>query len=271
MRSLLKRAIIELTGRLNSSPNAECVAEAPSAQAAVAAMGPWHSMFPDGSGVDTGGYAKLFDDVRVPWALDKLGGVAGAEILELGPLEGGHTYMLDRAGAKSIVAIEGLKSAYLKCLVAKEALGIKSASFLLGNFEPWLEREPRKFDLIWASGVLYHSNEPLKLLQLIAAHTDKAFIWTQFYPDDFAPTAPFSTPIVGVRKVSFAGKDIPLFDHAYVLTRRKSFCGGVYSRCAWLRRGDILHVLSALGFSRIETAFEQTNDQGQSFAILARK
>ena len=125
------------------------------------------------SEIDSGGYAKLFDNARAAWVLDKLGGVAGAEILELGPLEAGHTYMLDRAGAKSVVAVEGLKSAYLKCLVAKEVLGIKSAQFLLGNFVPWLEREARTFDLIWASGVLYHSNEPLKLLQLIAAHTEK--------------------------------------------------------------------------------------------------
>jgi hypothetical protein len=271
MRTLVKRAIIALTRR-DLSPNANCVADAPSVQAAVAMMGKWHSAFPDGSGIDTGGYAKLFDDARVTWALDKLGGVAGADILELGPLEGGHTYMLDRAGAKSVIAIEGLKPAYLKCLVAKEALGIRSASFLLGNFIPWLEREPRAFDLIWASGVLYHSNEPLKLLQLIAAHTRNVFIWTHFYPDDFAPRAPYPTPVVGVRNVPFAGKDIPHFDRTYVLTGRAGFCGGVYSGCAWLRRGDILYILSALGFSSIDIAFEgPANEQGHSFALLARK
>lgn len=272
MRSLVKRALIALTARRGFSPNAACVAEEPCAQTTIESMGRWHSVLPPGSGLDSGGYANLFDDERVRWALDRLGGVAGAEILELGPLEGGHTYMLDRAGAKSIIAIEGLKSAYLKCLVAKEVLGIKSAHFLLGNFLPWLERETREFDLIWASGVLYHSSEPLKLLQLIAAHTDKAFIWTHFYPDDFSPRVPYPTPIVRIRNMPFAGKDIPHFDRAYVLSGRKSFCGGVYSACSWLRRGDILHVLSALGFSSIEVAFEDhVGAQGSSFALLARK
>lgn len=271
MRSLAKRALIALTARRRFSPNAACVAEAPSAQTTIESMGQWHSVFPPESGIDSGGYAKLFDDERVTWALGRLGGVTGAEILELGPLEAGHTYMFDRAGAKSVVAVEGLKSAYLRCLVAKEVLGIKSAQFLLGNFVPWLEREARTFDLIWASGVLYHSSEPLKLLQLIAAHTDRAFIWTHFYPDDFAPERPFPTPIIGVRSLPFAGKTIPHFDRAYVLRGRSSFCGGVYSACSWLRRSDILHVLAALGFSSIDIAFEATNAQGPSFALLARK
>lgn len=272
MRSFVKRVLTELRARRGVSPNANSVAETPSAQAAVAMMGLWHSAFPAGSGIDSGGYARLFEDARVTWAVEKLGGIKGAEILELGPLEGGHTHMLDRAGAKSVTAIEGLKSGYLKCLVAKEVLGIGSARFLLGNFVPWLEREPRKFDLIWASGVLYHSNEPLKLLQLIAAHTDQAFIWTHFYDDDFAPARPFPTPIVAVRNVPFADKIVPHFDRAYGVTTQKNFCGGVYSGCAWLRRGDILYVLSKLGFSSIDIAFEdRANVHGPSFAILARK
>jgi hypothetical protein len=273
MRSVLKRAIFQLMPKRDFVPNAACIAEAPSAQSTVETVGGWHSAFPAGSGIDTGGYFKAFSDARVSWAVEKLGGVHGADILELGPFEGGHTYMFDRAGANSITAIEGLKSAYLKCLVAKELLGMKSATFLLGNFVPWLEREARRFDLIWASGVLYHSTEPLKLLQLIAAHTDRVFIWTHFYPDNFAPTAPFPTPIVGVRNVAFEGRTIPHFDRSYVLTRRAGFCGGVYSGCSWLRRGDILDALAYLGFANLDIAFEanDTNDQGPSFAILARK
>ncbi len=272
MRTLIKRAIFRFLPRREFLPNDGCVADAPSPQATVGMIEGWHSSFPANSGIDTGGYAGVFEDPRVSWAIARLGGVEGANIAELGPLEGGHTYMLDRAGAKSIVAVEGYKRSYLKCLVAKEVLGIKSAHFLLGDFVAWLESEPSRFDVVWASGVLYHMTEPLKLLRLIAQHTDKLFLWTRFYPDDFSPRRPFRPPLVGIRQVPFDGKLIPHFERSYVMTSRPWFCGGVYSGCAWLRRGDILDALSALGFAKIEIGFEeQTQDGEPSFALVARR
>ncbi len=271
MRTLIKRAIFRFLPRREFLPNDGSIAQAPSPQVTADVMDGWHCAFPPEAGIDTGGQAHAFEDGRITWAIGRLGGVQGADILELGPLEGGHTYMLDRAGAKSVVAIEGQKRGYLKCLVAKELLGIKSAHFLLGDFVPWLESEPRRFDVIWASGVLYHMTEPLKLLRLIVARTDKLFLWTRYYPDDFAPTRPFRPPLVGIREVPFEGKLIPHFERSYVMTSRPWFCGGVYSGCAWLRRGDILDALAALGFSNIEIAFEQMDDGEPSFALVARR
>ncbi|MEZ5286815.1 MAG: hypothetical protein R2712_18800 [Vicinamibacterales bacterium] len=96
--------------------------------------GEWASRMPSSAPVLRAGQAALFDDPRLAWPLERLGGVAGRRVLELGPLEGGHTYMLDRAGAREIVAIEGNTRAYLKCLVAKEILGIPSGRFVCGDF-----------------------------------------------------------------------------------------------------------------------------------------
>jgi hypothetical protein len=53
--------------------------------------GAWSSDVP-GIG---GGAAALFDDDRVRWLEDRAGGSAGKT--ELGPLEGGHTWMMARA------------------------------------------------------------------------------------------------------------------------------------------------------------------------------
>jgi hypothetical protein len=50
--------------------------------------GEWASNVP-GFGM---GELKLFDDPRVKWLGEQMGGFAGKRILELGPLEGGtHT------------------------------------------------------------------------------------------------------------------------------------------------------------------------------------
>ena len=49
--------------------------------------------------------------------------MAGKTVLELGPLEGAHTYQLHQRGA-NIVAVEASKQAYLKCLITKEIVGL---------------------------------------------------------------------------------------------------------------------------------------------------
>ena len=56
-------------------------------------------------GFETGSSA-LFDDIRIKWLEAQLGSFAGQRVLDLGPLEGGHTCMMENAGA-SVVAIEG--------------------------------------------------------------------------------------------------------------------------------------------------------------------
>ena len=69
---------------------------------------------------DTGGFDG-FNDERINWLLDELGGVQSKKILELGPLEGAHTYMLEGAGG-DVLSIEGNHGAFLRCLIVKNFL-----------------------------------------------------------------------------------------------------------------------------------------------------
>ena len=68
---------------------------------------------------------QAVDIFRGEWSLAEIGGAKGKNVLELGPLEGGHTYMFHQAGAESIIAIEANTRAYLKCLIAKEIFGLE--------------------------------------------------------------------------------------------------------------------------------------------------
>src|SRR5262249_54236068 len=47
--------------------------------------------------------------------------VDGRSVLELGPLEGGHTKQMLDLGARSVLAIESSPEAFLKCLTVKAA------------------------------------------------------------------------------------------------------------------------------------------------------
>lgn len=58
-----------------------------------------------------------------------LGAFVGKTRLELVPLEGGHSYMLQKMGVKKIIAIEANSRAFLKCLCIKEIFDLNKVEF----------------------------------------------------------------------------------------------------------------------------------------------
>lgn len=134
--------------------------EAPSPKTAIDIFaGEWSSDLPPPYDGLTGGNVPLFDDGRIRWGNDQFGGFRGMRVLELGPLEGDHTFLLDRLGVAETVAVEANRRAFLRCLLVKELLGIPSAKSLCGDFMRFLliaaERGER-WDACVAVGVLYH-------------------------------------------------------------------------------------------------------------------
>ena len=91
--------------------NSPYVRKAPSAQQTVDLFaGKWASKLPEPfAGVESGANL-LFQDPKIAWAKEKLAelGVTlkGSSIVELGPLEGAHTYLLAKEGAASVTAVE---------------------------------------------------------------------------------------------------------------------------------------------------------------------
>ena len=130
---------------------------APSAQNALDLFaGEWSSQPPSDRPELKAGATPLFDDPRIAWAHHRLmemglaNGVRDRDVLELGPLEGGHTYLLDRLGVTSVTAVEANARAYLKCLIAKETFGMPRARFLLGDCLEFLRTTDRRFDVGFA-------------------------------------------------------------------------------------------------------------------------
>ena len=80
----------------------------PSAQnAADVFKDAWFSRLPDVDGVSLKtGKLGLSDDKNVRWANEQVGGFRGMQIIELGPLEGGHSYLLSHVGVEHVLAVE---------------------------------------------------------------------------------------------------------------------------------------------------------------------
>ena len=245
----------------------------PSHQNAVDAIPGWNTSLPPEYGVKAGALAT-YQDPRIAWAIERYGSLEGREVLELGPLEAGHTSMLEGAGAR-VDAVEANQLAFMRCLVAKEIMGLTRSRFWLGDFIQWLENTDKIYDLIVASGVLYHLSDPLHLFELIAKRSSAVYIWTHVVweehmpPDDlrrvvFAPEA---------EEHQFHGVRVRTYRRTYLQAEANpAFCGGMRDEHRWLHRDDLFEALKAVGFHDIQTAHEEPGHLfGPAISIFARK
>jgi hypothetical protein len=233
----------------------------PSAQNAVDIFkDSWYSRLPESNGAQvTAGATPLFDDDRIRWAAEQAGGFAGKRILELGPLEGGHSYMMSKMGAEHVTAVEGNSRLYLKCLIAKELYNLERCTFLLGDFVQYMQRSEQKFDFCLASGVLYHMANPPELLSLIAKACDQAFFWTQYFDRDVIrermplyKRVRFKSP----EKATYNGFTYTRNERRYGLgLRNLQFIGGTASYSCWLTLDDMIAGLKYFGFKKVEIGF----------------
>lgn len=236
----------------------------------------WACELPKEAGpVVSGGTVPAFHDPRLRWALEQLGSVAGWKALELGPLEGGHTYMLDRAGVESVTSIESNTRAYLKCLVVKELLDMPRAHFLCGDFVEYLRTCGERFDLCVASGVLYHMTNPVELLALLARATDKVYFWTHYHDAEAIRTTPgFCRVFCENTPAEFAGFKHTLHKTYYgeQTLADAGFCGGSRPYACWLSRDDLMGALKHFGFTRVDVQFDRRDQAiGPNISLLARK
>jgi hypothetical protein len=204
--------------------------------------------------------------------------VEGQRVVELGPLEGGHTYMLDRMGAAEVVAVEANRRAFLRCLISKELLGMPSARFLCGDAIHFLESEvargSSKFDLCVASGVLYHLRDPVGGLDLMTRASDRLLLWTHYYDDEIARSRPdLSVRFSKSAEAVYDGFTYTPYRQEYQRAlESKEFCGGSASTSAWLTRADILSALDHFGFDVADINFDEANGpNGPSFCVAAKR
>jgi hypothetical protein len=239
----------------------------PSAQNAVDIFeGRWASQLPRHPESLVAGSAAHFDaDDRPHFAAEHFGGplrsLSGFDVCELGPMEAGHTYQLESLGA-NVTAIEGNVEAYLKCLIVKEIFGLRS-KFYLGDFMSFLDNNDRQFDLVFASGVMYHMMEPSKFIELVCKSAPRVFLWTHYYDDDYCE---------GFNRVEVGYKDvvIPHFQKQYGDRSHGRFWGGLADAASWLRRSDIIELFAKNGHRNFKIVEEhKDHPHGPCFSAVS--
>jgi hypothetical protein len=214
-------------------------------------------------GIHSGPTGHFAGDPRPEFLLKNFasaqGNLAGMRILELGPLEGAHTFQLERLGADEVVAIEANAEAYLKCLVVKEILELKKARFLYGDFLEYLREDSAKWSIIFCCGVLYHMIDPIALIELMSQHTDRVFVWTHYVTNES------QSRYISVTK---GGEQFRYYSHVYSGRDSGTFWGGVQDKSFWMSRDDILRAFKMYGFVNVDVHHEEPDHQnGPCFSI----
>jgi quinol monooxygenase YgiN len=158
-----------------SAPDRNGDTGGPELQVEFHARGPWVTGFTLGGRVLGGGYLAEADQ-RLQWFCERF--PRPGRILELGALEGGHTFSLARA-AEHVVAIESRPENLKRARwLQREVFRQPNITFVEANLETFDLAALGHFDVAFNCGVLYHLPRPWELLARLAPQTAAMFVWT---------------------------------------------------------------------------------------------
>lgn len=233
--------------------------------------GEWSGALPN---LPPNGKPAFYTDQRIDFFERACGGYTGKSVLELGPLEASHTYMLQKKGAASITSIEANTRAYFKCLIVKNNYRLDKAQFLLGDFLKYLDEEPRRFDAIVASGVLYHMSDPVALIEAMCRSADAIGIWSHYYDHDIISRHPvYAGRFAAPETIQHRGVPVTMSRQTYVqqVLDWKGFCGGAERVTRWVEKASLLRLFDALGFDVEIGKDDPAHVNGPALTFVARK
>lgn len=199
---------------------------------------------------------------------DEAGRLDGMRVLELGPLEAGHSYQLENLGAEYLLGIEANAEAYLKCLVVKEMLNLRNCHFLLGDVEEFLKKTDKTFDLVFCSGILYHMQDPLSIIQEICRITDRCFVWSHYYKVGTGDMDGKGTR----RSIERGGFTADYYELEYQNQQDGTFWGGNTDRRAWMTQDGILDSFKHFGLTHVEVLHDTpSHENGAAMSFAASR
>jgi hypothetical protein len=216
-----------------------------------AKLAPWVFKFRI-DGTDYGGEISALSDPRVEQFF-RFAPAVGT-ILELGSLEGAHTFMLaGRPGIKRVLALEGRERNLRKARFVQELLRVDNVEFAQTNLEEGDLTALGKFDAVFCSGLMYHLPEPWKLIEKLSAITPKLFIWTHYAQDTEAEV--ISNGLRG-RIFVEGGSEEPL--------------SGMSPTSMWLTLGSLITSLTRSGYRSIHVIHNDlTHSNGPAVTVGA--
>jgi SAM-dependent methyltransferase len=213
---------------------------------------PWFTKFKIGE-AEYGGDYDAMRDPRLKLFSDYF--PDARTILELGSLEGGHSFALaQKSQVEKVTAIEVRPVNIERSEFVREVLGIKNVEFIEANLEKTNLSALGQFDAVFCSGLLYHLPEPWKLIEQISRVSPNLFLWTHI-----------SGEIEGKKKQNgYRGK-------YYREGGWLDSLSGASKKSFWLTLGSLLHLLTANRYTLIHLLENIKHPNGLAVTLAARK
>ncbi len=211
---------------------------------------PWVTKFKI-AGEDYGGGFDAMNDKRIKEFFECFPNVK--TVLELGSLEGGHTFALSRnPGVSHVVAIEGRRSNVKKAQFVQHLLDIQNVEFMLENLESFDFLTKGPFDVVFCVGLLYHLPKPWTLIEKVSRVSRNLFLWTHYAPEKKA-----NLEMNGYRGMAY--KESGLLDPL----------SGMSPESFWPTLEDLKRMLSKNGFCKITIVENDENHENAPCITMA--
>jgi ubiquinone/menaquinone biosynthesis C-methylase UbiE len=188
-------------------------------------------------------------DVRMRIVLDLCGGsLAGKTIADLGCNEGGFAVEFARLGAKESVGIEARDVSVQRCELVRKLAGLENLKFIRCDVMEELARWSDSFDIVFASGILYHVADPHKLLSDIFRACREAVLIDTAVASREAPSHWCSEEIVSrtFGDKSYQGRIFPEPDAS--IRESKLWSAWSNDSSFWLLEDELLSLMRDVGF-----------------------
>ena len=186
------------------------------------------------------------------------------KILELGSFEGANTKQMADFGAASVLGIEANPEFYTKSLLVKNFFELDNIDFIYGNCVDVIRNHHRvkanTFDLCFISGILYHMENPLELIELASQVSNAVYVWTQV-ADEIFPKSEW------VEVKDQQGRTYRSKRNVYTDSQK---WGGVSTGALWLEEEGMKKAFTNRDFVLSQYSQERTGT-GLAISFLARK
>lgn len=176
-------------------------------------------------------------------------------IIEFGPSDGYNTAQLEMNGAKFIKSIESNIEAFLRCLIIKNFLNL-NCRFLLGDFLKFFSNNKEIFDLAYASGVIYHLEDPVEFIINCGKMSKNIFIWSLYYDDASINNDKYETKrFLGCEEIVKLGIKFTYYKRSVddQFLNRSDYQGGIVQCSSWLTLDGIISAVELAGFKVLKT------------------
>ncbi len=183
----------------------------------------------------------------------------GKSILELGPLEGGNSILLEKMNIISNLSIEGRVDSYVKCCVVKNIYDLNKTKFILDDVRDISVKKYGKFDIAVVLGLLYHLDKPNEIIQALSLMSDVLILSTH-YADEESPYKNAKNMEIKTEKSVYRGR-------IYNENPKIDPNAGLENISFWPYEKDLINMCKDSGFSNVKI-LERNPDIDEQYKLI---